>query len=61
LGGLLTFNDRLAAFLPALDARTTPADAADVYMIDFERPSFPAASNRENSAIAVAAACGFAT
>jgi len=61
LAGLLTFNDHLAAFLPALDARTTPADAAYIYMIDFERPSFPAASNREDSAIAVAAACGFAT
>jgi Phage tail lysozyme len=61
LAALLTFNDDLGAFLPALDATTTPADAAYVYMIDFERPSFPAASNRENSAIAVASACGFAT
>jgi len=61
LAALLTFNDHLAAFLPALNATTTPADAAYVYMIDFERPSFPAASNREDSAIAVAGACGFAT
>jgi hypothetical protein len=59
LAALLTFNDRLGEFLPALDATTTPADAAYVYMIDFERPGFPAASNRENFAIAVAAACGF--
>lgn len=59
LAGLLVFNDHLAAFLPALNATTTPAAAAYVYMIDFERPGFPAASNREDSAIAVADACGF--
>jgi Phage tail lysozyme len=59
LSGLLAFNDHLGEFLPALNATTTPADAAYVYMIDFERPGFPAASNREASAIAVAAACGF--
>jgi hypothetical protein len=59
LAGLLAFNDHLGAFLPTLNAATTPADAAYVYMIDFERPGFPAASNRENSAIAVARACGF--
>ena len=61
LAALLTFNDHLGAFLPALNATTTPADAAYVYMTDFERPSFPAASSREQSAIAVAGACGFAT
>jgi hypothetical protein len=60
LAGLLIFNNRLAASLPALEATKTPADAAYVYMLHFERPSFPAASNRENSAIAVASACGFA-
>jgi len=60
LAALLLFNDHLAAFLPALDATTTPANAAYVYMTDFERPSFPAASNRESSAVAVAGACGFA-
>jgi hypothetical protein len=59
LAGLLAFNDRLGASLPTLNAATTPADAAYVYMIDFERPGFPATSNREDSAIAVAAACGF--
>jgi Phage tail lysozyme len=59
LAGLLAFNDHLGAFLPALNAATKPADAAYVYMIDFERPGFPAASNREDSAIAVAGACGF--
>ena len=59
LVGLLAFNNRLGAFLPALNAATTPADAAYVYMIDFERPGFPAASNREDAAVAVASACGF--
>ena len=59
LAGLLAFNNHLGAFLSALNAATTPADAAYVYMIDFERPGFPAASNREDSAIAVAGACGF--
>jgi Phage tail lysozyme len=59
LAGLLAFNDRLGEFLPALNAATTAADAAYVYMSDFERPGFPAASNREDSAVAVAAACGF--
>ncbi len=59
LAGLLVFNDNLSEFLPALNAATTPADAAYVYMTDFERPGFPAASNREDSAIAVAATCGF--
>jgi len=59
LAGLLAFNNHLGAFLPALNAAATPAGAAYVYMTDFERPGFPAASNRENSAIAVARACGF--
>lgn len=59
LEGLLAFNDNLGEFLPALNATTTPADAAYVYMIDFERPGFPAASNREDAAVAVASACGF--
>jgi hypothetical protein len=61
LAGLLVFNDNLGEFLPALDAATTPVDAAYVYMTYFERPGFPAASNRENAAIAVASACGFTT
>jgi hypothetical protein len=61
LMAVLVFNDNLAEFLPALDATTTPADAAYVYMLYFERPSFPAASSRESSAIAVARACGIAT
>ncbi len=59
LAGLLVFNDNLSEFLPALNAATTAADAAYVYMTDFERPGFLAAINREDSAIAVAATCGF--
>jgi hypothetical protein len=61
LEALLTFNDNLGEFLPTLEATTTPADAAYVYMTYFERPSFPAASNREDAAVAVASACGFTT
>jgi hypothetical protein len=61
LTGLLAFNDHLGAFLPALNAAMTPADAAYIYMTDFERPGFPAAANREDSANAVAVACGFSS
>jgi hypothetical protein len=58
LNALLTFNQQWAQFIPALNAATSAASAAYVYMSDFERPGIPAASNREAAATAVAAACG---
>jgi len=57
LGAVLTFNQQWAQYLPALNAAASPAAAADIYVTDFERAGIPAASNREASAIAVAAAC----
>jgi hypothetical protein len=58
LAGLLTFNDQFPADITALNAATSPVDAAYIYMNDFERPGFPAAANREAAAQAVAQACG---
>jgi Phage tail lysozyme len=60
LQAVLAYNQQWAEFIPALNAATSPVQAADVYMNDFERPGLPAASNRENAAIAVAQACGIA-
>jgi len=58
LAALLTYNQQWAQYVPMLNAATSPAGAADVYMNYFERPGIPAASNREGAAIAVAQACG---
>lgn len=58
LAALLTYNQGWAQYVPMLNAATSPAGAADVYMNYFERPGIPAASNREGAAIAVARACG---
>ncbi len=58
LEALLTYNQQWAQFIPALNAATSAAEAADIYMDDFERPGIPAAGNREAAADAVAAACG---
>jgi len=58
LNAILTFNQQWAQFIPALNAATTAARAADIYVQDFERAGIPAASNREAAAQAVAAACG---
>jgi Phage tail lysozyme len=58
LAAILTFNQQWAGYLPALNAATSPAQAADIYVQDFERAGIPAAANREASAEAVAAACG---
>lgn len=54
---LLVYNQQWAQFLPALNAATSAAEAAYIYMADFERPGVPAASEREGAATAVAAAC----
>lgn len=58
LNAVLTYNQQWSQFIPALNAATTPTEAADIYMNDFERPGIPAAGNREAAAEAVAAACG---
>ena len=58
LNAVLTFNQQWAQFIPALNAATSAAQAADIYVQDFERAGIPAASNREAAAQAVAAACG---
>lgn len=57
LAGILSFDDRFAQDLPALNDAASPAAAADIYVIDFEHASNPAAGTREESADAVAAAC----
>jgi Phage tail lysozyme len=58
LAAILTFNQQWAQYLPALNAASSPAAAADIYVQDFERAGIPAAATREAAAEAVAAACG---
>jgi tail lysozyme len=58
LEAVLTFNEQWSQYLPALNAASTPAAAADIYVTDFERAGIPAAGTREAAATAVAAACG---
>jgi len=58
LGAVLTYNQLWAAYLPRLNSAATPADAAYVYVTDFERAGIPAAATREASAANVASACG---
>ncbi len=58
LAAILTFNQIWAQYIPALNAASSPAAAADIYVTDFERAGIPAAGTREAAAEAVAAACG---
>ncbi|HEY6785868.1 MAG TPA: phage tail tip lysozyme [Trebonia sp.] len=58
LSAVLTFNQQWSQYLPALNDAATPADAADIYVTDFERAGIPAASTREAAAQDVASACG---
>jgi hypothetical protein len=58
LAQILTYNQVWSQFLPALNSAASPADAASIYVTDFERAGIPAASTREASAEAVASACG---
>jgi hypothetical protein len=58
LAAILTFNKIWSQYIPALNAASSPAAAADIYVTDFERAGIPAAGNREAAAAAVAAACG---
>jgi len=58
LSQLLIYNQGWHQFVPALNAASSPAQAAEIYMLDFERPLLNIATNRVASAEAVAAACG---
>ena len=58
LNAVLSYNQGWASYLPALNAAASPADAASIYVTDFERAGIPAASTREASADNVASACG---
>jgi Phage tail lysozyme len=58
LQAVLAYNQQWAQFIPALNAATSASQAADIYVQDFERAGVPAAGTREQSAQAVAAACG---
>ena len=58
LAALLAFNEQWSQYLSQLNDAATPADAASVYVTDFERAGIPAASTREASAQDVASACG---
>jgi hypothetical protein len=58
LEAVLTYNQQWASYLPALNGAASPADAASIYVTDFERAGIPAASTREASAEDIATACG---
>jgi LysM repeat protein len=58
LNAILTFNQIWAQYIPTLNAAGSPAQAAGIYVTDFERAGIPAYSRREAAAEAVAAACG---
>jgi hypothetical protein len=58
LTAILAFNKIWSQYIPALNAASSPAAAADIYVTDFERAGIPAAGTREAAAEAVAAACG---
>ena len=57
LNAVLTYNQIWASYIPELNAASSPAAAADIYVYDFERAGIPAAGTREASAAAVASAC----
>ena len=58
LAAILTFNHIWSQYIPALNAASSPAAAAAIYVTDFERAGIPAVGNREAAAEAVASACG---
>jgi hypothetical protein len=58
LKALLTYNQIWSSYIPALNAASSPASAAYIYVTDFERAGIPAAATREASASNVASACG---
>jgi Phage tail lysozyme len=58
LSAILTYDNGWSGYLPELNSAATPADAAYIYVTDFERAGIPAAGTREAAAEAVASACG---
>jgi hypothetical protein len=58
LNAILKFNQIWAQYIPALNQAGSPAQAADIYVTDFERAGIPAYGTREEAAAAVARACG---
>ena len=58
LAAVLTYNQGWSSYLSALNSAASPADAAYIYVTDFERAGIPAASTREAVAEDVASACG---
>ncbi len=58
LTAILTFNQLWAQYIATLNAAASPAQAADIYVTDFERAGIPAYGRREAAAEAVAQACG---
>ena len=58
LAAVLTFNRIWSQYIPTLNAASSPAAAAAIYVTDFERAGIPAVGNREAAAEAVASACG---
>jgi hypothetical protein len=58
LQAILVFNDQWSEYIPELNDASSPADAALIYVTDFERAGIPAADNREAAATAVAEDCG---
>ena len=58
LNAILKFNQIWAQYIPTLNAAGSPAQAADIYVTDFERAGIPAYGTREEAAAAVAQACG---
>jgi Phage tail lysozyme len=58
LEAVLAYNQQWSGYLPALNDAASAADAASIYVTDFERAGIPAASTREASAEDVASACG---
>jgi Phage tail lysozyme len=58
LSAILTYNGIWSQYISELNAASSPADAAYIYVTDFERAGIPAAATREASAQDVASACG---
>ena len=58
LAALLTYNQGWHQYIAELNAASSPANAAYIYVTMFERAGIPAAATREAAATDVARACG---